>query len=166
MSNNIKLRPATREDYDLLFELFSEIQTLHYETRPDIFKVAQKDQYFYDYYDKVLESENHHMMLGFDGDTPFGYIYYVINTLPQNIYRPEKRIIYINHILVIKSYRGRGYGQALIDHVRQVAKKEKIKEIGLDVWVFNERAIRFFTRQGFSTHNQIMWHEISEVDVV
>ena len=36
----MKLKPAAKEDYDLLFELFSEIQTLHYETRPDIFKPA------------------------------------------------------------------------------------------------------------------------------
>ena len=41
----MKLRPATKEDYDVLFELFSEIQTLHYETRPDIFKPAKKDQF-------------------------------------------------------------------------------------------------------------------------
>ena len=34
----MELRPATEKDYDVLFELFSEIQTLHYDTRPDIFK--------------------------------------------------------------------------------------------------------------------------------
>jgi len=45
MSNNMKLRPATKEDYNVLFELFSEIQTLHNETRPDIFKPAKKDQF-------------------------------------------------------------------------------------------------------------------------
>jgi ribosomal protein S18 acetylase RimI-like enzyme len=153
----MKLRPATKEDYDVLFELFSEIQSMHYETWPHIFKPAKQDKFFYEYFEKVIESQNHHLFIGFDDDKPVGYIYYVINQFPQNIYRPAKRSIYINHILVKKSYRGRGFGRALIHHVRDIAQKEKIKEIGLDVWAFNERAINFFTEQGFSAHNQIMW---------
>ncbi|MBW2410321.1 MAG: GNAT family N-acetyltransferase [Deltaproteobacteria bacterium] len=156
----MKLRPATKEDYDILFELFCEIQTLHYETRPDIFRPAKKDQLFFDYFDRVIESGNHHLMMGFDDDKAFGYIYYVINHLPQNIYRPEKRVIYINHILVTKGYQGRGLGRALINHVRDIARKETIKEIGLDVWAFNEKAIGFFKKQGFSAYNQVMWHSI------
>ena len=158
----MKLRPATKEDHDVLYELFSEIQTMHYETRPDIFRPAKRDRYFKDYFDRVLESDNHHLLIGFEDDKPMGYIYYVINQLPQSIYRPEKRIVYINHILVKEKYQGRGYGQALINHVRDIAQKEKIKEIGLDVWVFNEKAIGFFEKQGFSAYNQIMWHELSK----
>jgi ribosomal protein S18 acetylase RimI-like enzyme len=162
MGNNMKLRPATKGDYDVLFELFNEIQTLHYETRPDIFKPAKKDQFFYEYFDKVIQGEDNHLILGFDDDKPFGYIYYVIRQLPENIYRPAERIVYINHILVKKNHQGKGYGRALIDHVRGIAQEESIKKIGLDVWVFNERAIKFFNKQGFSAHNQIMWHKISE----
>ena len=57
----VKLRPATKADYDVLFELFCEIQTLHYETRPDIFKPAKKDKYFFEYFDRVIESKNRHV---------------------------------------------------------------------------------------------------------
>ena len=39
----MKLSPATREDYDVLFELLSEIQTMHYDGMPDFFKPAKKD---------------------------------------------------------------------------------------------------------------------------
>ncbi len=156
----MKLRPASKEDYDILFEFFSEIQSMHFEIRPDIFKPAKKDKYFFEYFDRVIESANHHLIIGFDDDKPFGYIYYAINHLPQSIYRPEKRILYINHILVTNSYQGKGYGRALINHVRDIGRKETIKEIGLDVWAFNEKAIGFFQKQGFSAYNQIMWHEI------
>ena len=158
----MKLRPATKEDYDVLFELFSETQTMHYVGMPDFFKPAKKDKFFYTYFDEVIKSEDKHLIIGFDNDKPFGYIYYVISKLPQNVYRTEERIIYINHIVVKKSYQGRGLGRALINHAMHVAKKEKIKKIGLDVWLFNEGAIKFFHNQGFSVHNQIMWHKIAE----
>lgn len=42
----MKLRPATKEDYNVPFELFSEIQTMHYEGMPDYFKPAKKDNFF------------------------------------------------------------------------------------------------------------------------
>jgi ribosomal protein S18 acetylase RimI-like enzyme len=158
----MKLRPATKEDYDVLFELFSETQTMHYVGMPDFFKPAKKDKFFYTYFDEVIKSEDKHLIIGFDNDKPFGYIYYVISKLPQNVYRTEERIIYINHIVVKKSYQGRGLGRALINHAMHVANKEKIKKIGLDVWLFNEGAIKFFHSQGFSAHNQIMWHKITE----
>ena len=158
----MKLRPATKEDYNVLFELFSEIQTMHYEGMPDYFKPAKKDKFFYAYFDEVIKGEDKHLIIGFDDEEPFGYIYYVISKLPQNVYRTEERIIYINHIVVKKSYQGRGLGRALINHVMDIAKKEKIKKIGLDVWLFNEGAIKFFHNQGFSVHNQIMWHKIAE----
>ena len=160
--DSIYEKPATKEDYDVLFELFSETQTMHYVGMPDFFKPAKKDKFFYTYFDEVIKSEDKHLIIGFDNDKPFGYIYYVISKLPQNVYRTEERIIYINHIVVKKSYQGRGLGRALINHAMHVAKKEKIKKIGLDVWLFNEGAIKFFHSQGFSAHSQIMWHKITE----
>ncbi len=102
------------------------------------------------------------MIIGFEKDKPFGYIYYLISKRPQNIYGKEIRIIYINQIAVKKAYQGRGLGSELINHVLNVAKKEKISKIGLDVWLFNEGANKFFRNQGFTAHNQIMWHTISE----
>ena len=101
----MKLRPATKEDYDVLFELFSEVQTLHYDGMPDFCRPAKKDKFFYAYFDEVIKGEDKHLIIGFDDDKPFGYIYYVISKLPQNVYRTEERIIYINHIVVKKAIR-------------------------------------------------------------
>ena len=144
----MKLRPATKEDYDVLFELFSEVQTLHYDGMPDFCRPAKKDKFFYAYFDEVIKGEDKHLIIGFDDDKPFGYIYYVISKLPQNVYRTEERIMYINQIVVKKSYQGRGLGRALINHAMHDAKKEKIKKIGLDVWLFNTGAIKFLKTKG------------------
>ena len=53
----MKLRPATKEDYDVLFELFSEVQTLHYDGMPDFCRPAKKDKFFYAYFDEVIKGE-------------------------------------------------------------------------------------------------------------
>ena len=67
----MKLRPATKEDYDVLFELFSEMQTMHYVGMPDFFKPAKKDKFFYTYFVEVIKSEDKHLIIGFDNDKPF-----------------------------------------------------------------------------------------------
>lgn len=156
----MKIRPATKDDYDVLFEFFSEIQMMHFQTMSGFFKPASKDKFFYDYFDEVIESQDKHLLLAFDGNVPIGYVYYVISNLPDNVYRTKKRIIYINQIVISKNYQGKGYGKALIGHVKEVAKKENIKQMGLDVWIFNEGAIKFFESQGFKASNQIMWHQM------
>jgi len=158
----MELRPATKEDYDIIFKIFSEVQSIHYDGMPGFFRPAKKDKFFYAYFDEVIKNEDKHLMIGFKKDKPFGYIYYLISKRPQNIYGKEIRIIYINQIAVKKAYQGRGLGSELINHVLNVAEEEKISKIGLDVWLFNEGAIKFFRNQGFTAHNQIMWHTISE----
>jgi len=155
----MELRPATKDDFDVLFELFNELQITHYKTVPDFFKPASKDKVFYDYFDDVIENVDKHLVLAFDGNVPIGYVYYVISNLPDNVYRTGRQIIYINQIAISKNYRGKGYGKALIGHVKDVAKERKINQVGLDVWLFNEGAIKFFESQGFNAFNQIMWHK-------
>ena len=158
----MELRPATKEDFDIIFEIFSEVQSIHYDGMPDFFRPAKKDKVFYDYFDEVIKNEDKHIIIGFEKGKPFGYIYFLITKLPQNIYRKEKQIIYINQLVVKKAHQRRGLGGELINHALNVARKLKISKIGLDVWLFNESAIKFFQNQGFTALNQIMWRTISE----
>jgi len=115
----MNIRPATKTDYDVLFELFSEIQMMHYQTKTGFFKPAVKDEFFYDYYDEVIKSNDKHLLLAFDGNEPIGYVYYIISNLPDNVYRTKKQIIYINQIVIGKNYQRKGYGRAFIDHGRR-----------------------------------------------
>lgn len=66
----MKIRPATKDDYDVLFELFSEIQTMHYRTMPEYFKPTVRDEFFFDYFDEVIENKDKHLLLAFDGVVP------------------------------------------------------------------------------------------------
>ena len=158
----MEIRPATKADHDVLFELFNELQMTHYKTVPDFFKTASKDKVFYDYFDEVIENVDKHLILAFDGEVPIGYVYYVISNLPENIYRKDKRITYINQIMISKNYQGKGYGKDLIGYIKDVAKRENIKQVGLDVWLFNKGAIKFFENQGFKPSLQIMWHQMEK----
>jgi len=54
----MEIRPATKDDYDVLFELFSAIQMMHFQTMTGFFKPAVKGKFFYDYFGEILESKD------------------------------------------------------------------------------------------------------------
>lgn len=57
--------------------------------------------------------------------------------------------IEIMNFLIDEDYRGEGYGKALMDYVFDLAKKEHVKTIVLEVRKSNQKAQSFYTHFGF-----------------
>jgi diamine N-acetyltransferase len=55
----------------------------------------------------------------------------------------------IERIYVSREFQGKEIGKALFDHAVQRARDENCSYIWLGVWERNEKAIRFYERQGF-----------------
>jgi shikimate dehydrogenase len=47
-------------------------------------------------------------------------------------------------------YRSHGYGEALMQAIFDLAKSLDLPKVVLGVWSFNERAIAFYERLGFT----------------
>jgi len=66
----------------------------------------------------------------------------------------DSRQIELLKIYVLKEYHGSGAAQALLDAVIQLAKKNQPDCIWLDVIIENERAIRFYEKNGFKKYGK------------
>ncbi|SQA94253.1 GNAT family N-acetyltransferase [Capnocytophaga ochracea] len=55
----------------------------------------------------------------------------------------------IERIYVLKEFHGSGVGQALYQKAIEVAKERKVSYVWLGVWEKNERALRFYQKNGF-----------------
>lgn len=62
----------------------------------------------------------------------------------------RENIYYIDDIVVKSTYQNQGIATALFKYVEQMALKEGIDRIELDVWSFNEKAIRFYQKMGYT----------------
>jgi len=98
--SQIEFRKATAEDYDAVFDLFSEVQSLHHDAQPDFFKKPEKDDLFREFFDKTLESEEQYLIIGWLDDKPVGYILFHKWVRPKAIYRHEDPILYIHRTRV------------------------------------------------------------------
>lgn len=160
--NTLALRPATKNDYDAVFALFSEVQNLHAQALPQVFKPTKKnqpDQSFQALFNKTLESSNKHLVIGFFDQLPVGYVLFETHAGKGGGDQKPQPFIYITHIVVTEKHRGKGYGSILVDYVKQTAKKYNIQRVGLEVWLFNQAAKQFFESQGFTGLREIMWHQ-------
>jgi len=55
----------------------------------------------------------------------------------------------IHRIYVLQAFHGKKIGQLLLDEVLKIAKEMAVNSIWLGVWEENNRAIQFYTKNGF-----------------
>lgn len=62
----------------------------------------------------------------------------------------ENSAMELERIYVIKEFQNKKIGQKILDKVMEMAKKNQMDYLWLGVWEKNEKAIRFYERNGFS----------------
>ena len=153
---NITIRKAVIKDTDKIIELLEGIALLHHEGRPDLFKTGTKK------YDKqqlktLFKDENRPVFVAVDElDQVVGYCFCIIVNNEAHAVFNEFSTLYIDDFCVDANYRGAGIGKKLMHFVKEFAKEIGVYNIDLNVWEFNESAIRFYESCGFSTQRRRM----------
>ena len=77
-----------------------------------------------------------------------GYLKINFDAAQTDLY--DRNAMELERIYVIKEFQGKNYGQKLLNKILGIAKKNEMDYLWLGVWEKNERAIRFYERNGFS----------------
>ncbi len=72
----------------------------------------------------------------------------------------NKKVSYLNDILIKEEFRGKGYGKILMDKFMDFSKKKGAKQLGLGVRVENKNAIKMYEKYGFKTIGLNMGREL------
>ncbi|MDQ4078907.1 MAG: GNAT family N-acetyltransferase [Chloroflexota bacterium] len=156
------IRVATIKDAESISALNADVQQLHAEALPHIFKPPSPDSFPPAKVVELLEDDNTRLFLAEAGEEAVGYLYAEVRLLPETAYRYALHQLHIHHISVQPRYHHQGYGEQLIEAAKQTAQREGIPMVVLEVWSFNQRARRFFAKQGFTTFNERMCLALSE----
>jgi ribosomal protein S18 acetylase RimI-like enzyme len=68
---------------------------------------------------------------------------------PDTDYFTDHPRAYVDSLAVAQECEGKGIGRALLDYVERWARDRGYREVILDVFVGNRRAIGFYERQGY-----------------
>jgi ribosomal protein S18 acetylase RimI-like enzyme len=153
----MQIRRATKADLKSITALNVHVQMVHAEALPDLFKVPASPDFSAGFIAEWLADPESYFFIGSLEDEDIGYVYARLVNQPENEYRRAMQYIYIDQISVRPDYQRQGFGERLIQRVKELAVDKGIDMIALDVWSFNTNAQDFFARQGFVTFIQRMW---------
>ena len=151
------IRLATLDDAEVISALNAEVQKIHAEALPHLFKPASPEAFPASFVPQLLADPDVCIFIGFVQGEPVGYVYAQIIRRTETALRHSWERLHIHHISVNRTHQRRGCGDALMQAIVQFAKEHEFATLTLDVWSFNTKARAFFAAQGFTVYNENMW---------
>ena len=149
------IRKARKEDIGRIIDLLHQVNMVHHEIRPDLFR-PHTTKYDRQELENLLNVEEKPVFVFDSGDGVSGYAFCQITEIEDDILLQDIKTLYIDDICVDESARGRHVGKALFEYVREYAKSIGCHNITLNVWEGNIPASRFYQNMGMKVQKTTM----------
>lgn len=142
----IHIKNASIDDYQAVDTIMQQVQQMHIDWRPDIYKYSEtvlpveiyeqavRDQTFF-----VAEFE--HQIVG---------ILLIQYRHIESSNQVTRNIIYIDSMAVDEQYRGNGIGHTFFEFLKELKTKKEYDGIELQVNAKNKAAYKMYTDYGFT----------------
>ena len=145
MSNSV--RRAGERDIPAVMELLKQVNRVHYDGRPDLFKLETK--YIEEELRRILEDDRTPVFVCTDSDgRVLGHGFCVLLRPRNTRLLNDILTLYIDDICVDETARGQHVGKMLYDHIVAYARQCGCYNVTLNVWSCNPGAIRFYEKLG------------------
>ena len=148
------IRLATTNDIPRLLELLHQVNMVHYERRPDIFR-PHTTKYNAEQLQDLLTQPDKAIFV-YEDEGVQGYAFVQMEDVHDDILLQDMRTLYIDDICVDEQARGKHVGKQLFEHVRAYAEKLDCGAITLNVWEGNDAAMAFYRKLGMSVRKTCM----------
>lgn len=141
------IRMAKEKDIPMIVDLLSQVDMIHHNGRPDIFKIGTK--YSTEELKTLLQDEQRPILVAVDGnDNIMGYCFCVFQQHLSNSVLTDIKTLYIDDLCVDEKLRGKHIGRKLYDAAIELAKENNCYNLTLNVWSCNQSALRFYESLG------------------
>ncbi|MDD6395703.1 MAG: GNAT family N-acetyltransferase [Firmicutes bacterium] len=149
------IRLAEKADLPSINQLRLQVHELHAGGRPDIFQPqfnAELTDHIYDIYD----DENSEIIAAEIDGKICGFAVVEFIEKPESPYSLARNFLRVVEFGVDKSCRRQGVGTQLFDYIKSFAAEKNLDTVELDMWEFNEGALKFYESVGFKTYRRYM----------
>ena len=153
--NRIEVRPARREELDAVNALRRQVNDVHVQGRPDIFRPGFGPQLAGHVYEQ-FDSDRFGVIVALLDGKIAGFATGQYVRRPESAYNLPRDFYQVEEFGVDAAHRRRGVASALVDYMRADARRRGFRRINLDVWAFNDGALAFYKRAGFATYRRYM----------
>ena len=147
------IRNLTDADYPAVLALYTELDRIHYETRPDYF--GKRDcSYPKDAYDECLADVDTLMLGAFEGETLLGIARATIWNKSGMI--EGIKTACLDNIYILPEARRKGIAKALFVTTEDWARQQGAVRLDLHVWDFNKDALALYQAMGMDFQYHVM----------
>lgn len=147
-----EFRKAVEKDYVHIDRFLAELHKLHCEKRSDVYRECEslitKEEYL-----GLLKDDKYKVVVASVNGELAGYASGKIVNVEENISEKKDKYLFIDEIYTDSTYRRKGVAKGLLEYLKEISKSEECKKIQLNVWSFNEEAIKFYYSMGFKNRN-------------
>ncbi len=141
------IRFAIEKDIPKILDLLSQVDLVHYNGRPDIFKIGTK--YSGQELKELLTDKQRPILVSVDSaDNVLGYCFCIFQQHINNSVLTDIKTLYIDDLCVDKNLRGKHIGKELYEAAVKLATESGCYNLTLNVWSCNSSAIKFYEAQG------------------
>ncbi len=156
----MNIRQADPGDNLLLSSLTMDVQRLHAENHPNIFKMPQTDDFAVSFFDGMLADPMVRIFIAEEDGQALGCAVCKLVEREENPFAVAMRYLLVDQISVKPEAQGKGGGKALMKQVKALAREWNVYRIQLDSWGFNTNAHGFFEKMGFEKFNYRFWYHL------
>jgi ribosomal protein S18 acetylase RimI-like enzyme len=158
----MNIRKATPADSLTLSRLTRDVQILHAQHHPTIFKMPDSDDFAVSFFDDMLADVAVSIFIAEENERAKGCMLCRLIDRPDGPFTFAARTLLIDQISVLPEARSQGIGKALLRRAEVLAGECKVERIHLDSWDFNLKAHGFFESQGYRKFTFRFWKHLQE----
>ena len=141
------IRKAEEKDIEKIEDLLLQVDMVHHNGRPDIFKIGTK--YSKEELVKLLSDKSRPILVCVDdNDLVLGYCFCVFQQHINNPILTDIKTLYIDDLCVDEKVRGQKVGKELYEAAVELAKENNCYNLMLNVWSCNRTALCFYEKCG------------------
>lgn len=137
------IRLADTRDINEITELLLQVQKIHSDARPDLFKDGGKKYNGLELEEIIKDSQTPIFVYEQDNKV-VGYVFCIITNHHDETSFCDFKTLYIDDLCVDSNSRSNGIGTALYKYVLDYAKDIGCYNVTLNVWQGNDAAMKFY----------------------
>ena len=147
----LEVRPAAERDIPAIMTLLVQVNMVHHNGRPDLFK-GPTTKYTEAELQAILSDDATPVFVCVDeSDRVLGHGFCVMQHSGGQLME-EHDTLYIDDICVDEAARGRGAGRALYERILAFARERGCYNVTLNVWSCNPGAMKFYEKLGMAPY--------------
>lgn len=144
------IRRACFGDMDRINDLLYQVELVHHNGRPDIFKCGAKKYTDEELMDIISDDKTPVFVYEDEDGTVRGYAFCIHQQYTESNLLTDIKTLYNDDLCVDESERGKHIGTKIYRHVLDYAKQNGFYNVTLNVWELNPGAKKFYESMGLS----------------